>query len=60
MRHRKLESPASNYMWIYVSQVEENRDELELCYIGEAKEKEAAGVMTAVSPEAWKRKNNLR
>lgn len=60
MRRRKLESPASNYMWIYVSQVEEDRDELELCYIDETTEKEVTGMMRAISPEVRKRKNNLQ
>lgn len=43
-----------------MSQVEEDRDELELCYIDETTEKEVTGMMRAISPEVRKRKNNLQ
>jgi len=44
MRHRKIGSCASVYTWNDVSQVEEDGDELGLCWIGEAVEGELRNV----------------
>lgn len=41
MAHRKVENPTSIYTCNYVSQIEEDDDELGLCWIGEAEEQES-------------------
>ena len=44
MRHRRIESCVSVYTWNDVSQVQEDGDELGLCWIGEAVEGELRNV----------------
>ena len=44
VKHRKIESCVSVYTWNDVSQVQEDGDELGLCWIGEAAEGELRNV----------------
>lgn len=60
MAHRKVENPTSIYICNYVSQIEEDDDELGLCWIGEAEEQESRCMMKAMNPEAQKRRNRLQ
>lgn len=50
MRHRKIKNPESIYTWNNVSQVEQDGDELGLCWIGEAEEGELRNVMEIIRP----------